>query len=303
MKIAHLVRLARPAHWIKNVIVLFPVVFGLRMADWVSWGRALVATAAFCLAASAVYVVNDIRDRDSDRLHPRKKDRPLASRQVSVPAAAAFSAVLLVAGAAVAATLGPVTLIVVGLYVAVQTAYTFLLKQHVIVDVIAIALGFVLRAVVGGVAIGVELSPWLFICTFTICLFMGFCKRRSEAAAIADVGAAARHRATLPHYTPQLLTHLTTLSAAIAIVSYLLYVTAARTVGHFGTTYLFVTLPLVIYGICRFEMLSSFGGYTDPTDLILRDRPFQVTLALWALTVFAILWKGAALEQWLGRYS
>lgn len=301
MKVVQLVRLIRPTHWIKNVIVLFPVVFAMRMGDLGAWGRAVLATAVFCLVASAAYVANDIRDRHSDRLHPRKKDRPLASGQVSVRAAWAVAVVLLVAGAAAAWVLGPITLVVVLGYVLLQAAYTLWLKHRMILDVMAISLGFVLRAAAGGVAIHVELSPWLFICTFTICLFMGFCKRRSEAAAIPDTDTAARHRATLPGYTPQLLTHLTTLSAAIAIVSYLLYATAQRTMDNFHTTYpyLIVTLPLVIYGICRFEMLSSFGRYTDPTDLILRDRPFQMTMALWALTVLVIVWRGPVLEQWL----
>ncbi len=301
MTLSHLIRLVRPPHWIKNVIVLFPVVFARRTGDLTSWGRALAAAAAFCLAASAAYIANDIRDRRSDHLHPRKKGRPLVTGEVSIRAAWGISAVLVVAAAAVAGMLGPITLAVILSYVLLQMAYTYYLKHRMILDVIAIALGFVLRAAAGGVAIGVELSPWLFICTFTICLFMGFCKRRSEVAVIADAEAAARYRATLPGYTPQLLTHLTTLSAAIAIVSYLLYVTAARTVAHFGTAYLFVTLPLVIYGICRFEMLSSFGGYADPTDLILRDRPFQITVVLWALMVLGILWQGPALERWLGH--
>ncbi|MCJ7543296.1 MAG: decaprenyl-phosphate phosphoribosyltransferase [Phycisphaerae bacterium] len=302
MTLVQLIRLARPTHWIKNVIILFPVVFARRMGDLTAWGQAAAAAVAFCLAASASYIANDIQDRYSDRLHPRKKNRPLASGEVSVRAAWAVSVVLLVAAAAVAWRLGPIPLMVVLSYVLLQMAYTHYLKYRMILDVIAIALGFVLRAVAGGVAIHVQLSPWLFICTFTICLFMGFCKRRSEAAVIADASAAARHRATLPHYTPQLLTHLTTLSAAIAIVSYLLYATAPRTMEHFGTTHLFITLPLVIYGICRFEMLSSFGEYADPTDLILRDRPFQMTVVLWALMVLVMLWQGAAMERWVSGW-
>jgi 4-hydroxybenzoate polyprenyltransferase len=302
MNLIALVRLARPEHWIKNGIVLFPVVFALRVNDPVAWALAATATVAFCLTSSAAYVANDIHDRQIDRLHPRKKDRPLVSGRVSVRVAWVESALLLAAGAAVAWTLGPVTLIVLASYVLLQAAYTFYLKARMILDVMSIALGFVLRAVAGAVAIHVELSPWLFICTFTICLFMGFCKRRSEAAAIADTEAAARHRLTLPGYTPQLLTHLTTLSAGIAIVSYLLYATSLRTVEHFGTNYLLYTLPLVIYGVCRFEMLSSFGRYADPTDLVLRDRPFQLTVFLWGLMVVAVLWQGRAIQQWLGRY-
>jgi 4-hydroxybenzoate polyprenyltransferase len=303
MRIVHLVRLARPEQWIKNGIVLLPIVFALRLTDPAAWAEALVAVAAFCLVSSAAYIVNDIQDRHFDRLHPHKKARPLAAGHVPVGAAWTEAAVLLAAGLAVAWALSPMLLIVIASYVLLQAAYTFSLKRRMIIDVICIALGFVLRAAAGAVAIRVELSPWLFICTFTICLFMGFCKRRSEVATIGDTDTAGQHRATLLGYTPQFLTHLTTLTAGIAIISYLLYATSARTVEHFGTDYLLYTLPLVIYGICRFEMLSSFGRYTDPTDLVLRDRPFQLTAVLWGLMVLAILWQGRATQHWLtARY-
>ena len=301
MKLVHLVRLARPQHWIKNVIVLFPVVFAQQVGKPAAWLGAVAAMLAFSLAASSVYAVNDIKDRHSDRLHPRKKDRPLASGAVSPAVAWVESLVLFLAASAIAVPLGAVTLAVIWSYVVLQLVYTFGLKERMIVDVMCIALGFVLRAVAGATAIRVELSPWLFTCTFTICLFMGFCKRRSEAGAIGDSETAAMHRRTLVGYTPQLLTHLTTLSAGIAIVSYLLYATSPRTVENFGTNYLLYTLPLVIYAVCRFEMLSAVGAYADPTDLILRDRPFQMTLALWCLAVAGILWQGPQLQTWLSR--
>jgi hypothetical protein len=128
---------------------------------------------------------------------------------------------------------------------------------------------------------------------------MGFGKRRSESAIIGDLELAGRHRQTLPGYTPQLLTHLTTLSAGVAIVSYLLYATSPRTVEHFGTNYLVYSLPLVIYAVCRFEMLSALGSYSDPTDLLLRDRPMQMTVVALGLLVAAILWKGQVLQEWL----
>jgi 4-hydroxybenzoate polyprenyltransferase len=299
MRITHLIRLARPEQWIKNVIVLSPVVFALRVGDPRAWLQAALAAFAFCLASSSVYIVNDIQDRDKDRLHPRKKDRLLASGQVSAGHALIEAAVLLVAALAVARFVSLLTLLIIVGYVVLQTAYTFVLKARMIVDVMCIAIGFVLRAAAGGVAIRVELSPWLFICAFTICLFMGFCKRRSEAAVIADDELAARHRRTLPNYTPPLLTHLTTLSAAIAIISYLLYASSSRTVEHFGTIYLIYTVPIVIYGVCRFEMLSALGIYSDPTEVILRDRPFQLTLAVWAVAVLAVIWWGKPFQEWL----
>jgi len=300
MKLPPMVRLARPEHWIKNVLVLFPVVFSLRIADANVWLRAIVAAAAFCLATSGVYVLNDIIDRDRDRLHPRKKGRPIPSGQVSVSAASAESATLIVVALLLACGVGiPVAAVILG-YVVLQTVYSLWLKSKMILDVMCIALGFVLRAVAGGVAIRVEISPWLFICTFTICLFLGFCKRRSEAASIRDPSAAAAHRRTLPGYTRDFLTHLTTLSAGIAIVAYLLYATSPRTIENFGTIYLIYTLPIVIYGVCRFEMLSGSGRYVDPTDLVLHDRPFQVTVLIWAIAAAGIMFFGRDLQEWIG---
>ncbi|MFA6133552.1 MAG: decaprenyl-phosphate phosphoribosyltransferase [Phycisphaerae bacterium] len=302
MKLQPLFRLARPGHWIKNVIVFFPVVLALRVRELDVWLEAGAAAVAFCLVSSAAYICNDLQDREKDRLHPRKKNRPLAGGDVSPASAIVTMSALLVAGLAVAAAVGIPTLLVVASYVLLQAMYSLRLKSLMILDVMCIAMGFVLRAAAGAVAIHVEISPYLFICTFTICLFMGFGKRRSEAASIGNDLAAGEHRHTLRGYTPQLLTHLTTLSAGVAIVSYLMYATSERTLAHFGTNYLVYTLPLVIYAVCRFEMLSAGASYSDPTELVLRDRPFQMTIVAWGLAVGAILWKGRALQDWLTQY-
>lgn len=295
---ANIVRLARPSHWIKNVIVLFPVVFSQNMGSPSAWGRALLAAVGLCLASSACYIFNDIRDRRKDRLHPAKRDRPLAAGRVGVGGALLEAAVLLAVGCAAASVLGTAAMLILAAYVLLQVIYTLVLKDWIIIDVIGIALGFVLRAAAGAAAINVEPSPWLIVCTFTICLFMGFCKRRLEAAGIGDAELAARHRATLPGYTPGLLTHLTTLSAGIAVVSYLLYATSAATVERFGTVYLAYTLPIVIYAIFRFEMLSTTDRYADPTELILRDRPFQLSVVAWIAAVLVIIERGPAIHEW-----
>lgn len=269
------------------------------MGDAAAWLQVGVAAAAFCFASSAVYVINDIRDRYQDRDHPLKKDRPLASGRIT-PKTAIAEAVLLAAMALVI-SLGANVLVLVSViaYFVLQAAYTFRLKRKMIVDVICVALGFVLRAGAGALAIRVAVSPWLVVCTFTICLFMGFCKRRNEIGTIGAAEVAARHRRTLIVYTPELLTHLITLSAAIAIVSYLLYATSPRTIDHFGTGYLVYTLPLVVYGICRFAMLSMKATYEEPTDLILHDRPFQAAVGLWLAAVLAIIVWGKNLQGWL----
>ncbi|MEI7835744.1 MAG: UbiA family prenyltransferase, partial [Planctomycetota bacterium] len=222
-----------------------------------------------------------------------------AAGRLGVGRAWVFSILLAAAGLGVAAAVNRDTLVVLGGYLLLQALYTRFLKHKMLLDVIGIAMGFVLRAVAGAVAIGVEISPWLFVCTFTLCLFMGFCKRCNEIVTIGEPDQAAAHRPTLTGYTVNLLTHLITVSAGVAVVGFLLYATSPRTVGNFHTSMLVYTLPLVFYGVFRFAMLSMFGSYSDPTELILRDRPFQMTLVLWLGAAAAILKWADRLPSWL----
>lgn len=294
------IRLARVGHWTKNALVLLPVVFAPRMDDVSAWVWASMAAGAFCLASSGVYILNDIADRDRDRLHPAKRDRPLASGQVGTAAALVEAGVLFACAAALALAVRPAVLGVAGAYVLLQIVYTVWLKKKMIVDVICIAGGFVLRAMAGAVAIDVVISPWLVICTFTGCLFLGFCKRRNEQATLGDVTAATGHRKTLAGYTGDLLTHLITLSAAIAIVSFLLYASSKRTTDHIHTIALVYTLPLVVYGVCRFAMISMHGLFTDPMDILVHDGPLQLTAVAWLAASACIVTWGRELGQWLG---
>lgn len=301
MQAIGLVKLARPSHWVKNLVVLLPVVFAMRMDDAAAWGYALAAAAGFCFASSFAYIVNDIKDRQADRSHPRKMDRPLASGVVGVGAAVAEAACFIVLSLLICWRISTVLLFVVAAYLVLQAAYSCLLKHKVLVDVICIALGFVLRAAAGAVAIKVAISPWLFICMFTICLFMGFCKRYNEIVTLGDLETAENHRPTLIAYTSDLLTHLITLSAGIAVVAFLFYGLSPSTVEQFGTNYLIYTLPLVVYAVFRFAMLSMKGVYADPTDLIIRDRPFQATMFLWAVMTLVIIRYGSDISQWLSN--
>lgn len=295
-----LLRLARPSHWIKNLVVLLPVVFAVRMDDPNAWAAAALAAVAFCLAASAVYIINDIHDREEDRLHPCKRDRPLVTGRVSIPVAAIAAGVLTIAAAAVAIGVNVMVLFVILAYLVLQLAYTYFLKRRILVDVICIALGFVLRAAAGAVAIGVQISPWLFVCMFTICLFMGFCKRCNEIVTMGRMPQQSNeHQRTLLDYSPELLTHLITVSGGVAVVALLLHATSDRTVMNLGTNYLIYTLPIFIYGVFRFAMLSMRGVYKDPTDLILRDGPMQLAVLLWVEALVAIIRWGKVLQGWL----
>lgn len=300
--IIEMIRLVRPGHWIKNVVVLLPVLFGMRMGDTRSWINAFAAAVAFCLISSFGYILNDIMDRKADSGHPSKRNRPIASGSITVLKGGVLGVILLLAGVAVSWRISPLLLGVACCYLLLQVCYSLALKHVVLIDVICIAIGFVLRAVAGALAIRVSVSPWLVICMFTLCLFMGFCKRFSEVVTIGDMTAAKNHRPTLISYTSELLTHLITLTAGIAIISFLLYGLSDSTIANFGTNYFVYTLPVVIYAIFRFAMLSMEGAYSDPTDLILHDIPFQATIVLWMGLVFVVIKYGSGIESRLQSF-
>ena len=302
MKPTALIRLLRIPHWIKNLIVLLPLIFARRLAEPWAWSHALLGTLSFCLASSFIYVLNDLLDQERDRHHPDKKNRPIATGQVSFHQAVLLMGGLLLLLLLLAPRVGPRFVWVVTSYLGLQLLYNFLLKRWILADVISLAIGFVLRAVGGAVAIDAIISPWLVICTFSICLFLGFGKRSCEQIALGDRAAKNHHREVLAHYTTGLLTHLLTLSASIAIVSFLLYATSPRTIAEFGTHLFIFTLPFIFYGVFRYAMLCMQGAYSGPTELLLRDRPLQLTILLWLAVTVWIIYQGADIERWLAPY-
>lgn len=183
-------------------------------------------------------------------------------------------------------------------YLVLQIAYNLGFKNRMLLDAICIACGFLLRPVGGALAIGVVISPWLVICTFSLCLFLAFCKRHCEVMTFEDDDTARRHRPTLDRYTPGLLNHLITLSGTLAIVSFLMYSTSARTVHEFGTELFAYTIPLVVYGVCRIAMVSMRGDFDGPETMFLRDRPVQIAGAAWLSCVVVIVLYGRHIEQW-----
>jgi len=285
----HYLRLIRPIEWVKNVIVLAGPAFSLHLTD----ARALFAFVAFCFAASACYVINDLVDCAADRAHPTKRERPIASGAVSRGEALVLAAVLLGAaiGIGVVFLPNPATLTLIGYFLLIL-AYTFALKRRPILDVIVIAVGFVLRAVAGAAAVEVRVSPWLIACTFTLCMFLGFGKRRCELAQLGGEDEAGAHRATLRRYTPQLLNQLTSVSAGIAIMTFLLYTMDSGSADihpPFKKEWLLYTLPLVAYGLFRYTMLVETGRFTGPTQIVSEDRGLLLTGVLWVVIVGGIL--------------
>ena len=274
-------RLLRPAQWVKNVFVLAALVFALgdttQSAGVSLWGRAIAAAGLFCLLSSAVYAMNDIRDAPRDRLHPVKKNRPVAAGDVSVPAAAGTAVALFVLSLSGAWVLAQNFFFAAAAYAALQVAYTFFLKRIAVVDVAAIAAGFVLRAVAGAEATGVPVSKWLLICTFALAAFLGFCKRRSEMTR-AGAGSGAT-RAALAGYTPRMLDTLISAAMGATAVVYLEYTLYPATVAKFRTNWLWITAPFVALGLVRYWILTyRMGRGESPEKVLLRDLPLAASL-------------------------
>lgn len=301
------IALLRPTQWVKNVVVFAGPAAGLKLSSAQSLGQAVTAFIAFCLAASATYALNDVVDRKADASHPTKRLRPVARGVIGGSTAVVVAAVLAAAAISLTQFLlsTTVTAVLVG-YLALTLAYSLTLKRRVILDVIVVAIGFVLRALAGSAAVGVPTSEWLIACVFTLCLFMGFGKRRCEIAMIGNTDDMGQHRRTLVRYTPDLLNHLLAVSAGIAVITFLLY--TLDTSGHpspFQKQYLFYTLPLVIYGIFRFAMLTELGIYSGPTEIVLKDRAMLLVILLWTICAMVIAYQikllgPGGIAGWLG---
>jgi 4-hydroxybenzoate polyprenyltransferase len=284
-----LVRSLRPTQWAKNLFVLAPLVFGRQLGDPAAVERGLLALLAFCCASSAVYLVNDVRDREADRNHPLKRLRPIAAGTLGIPTAVAATLVLAAAAIGIALYLGASFTLVLGGYLLLNALYTAWLKHLVILDVMAIGLGFVLRVLAGAEATQVEVSRWLFLCTIFLALFLAFSKRRHEITLLA--GSASGQRRVLDHYSPAFLDQMINVVTASAVVAYALYSVAPETVEKYHTQHLVYTIPLVLYGIFRYlYLLYQRPGERNPTEAILRDPPFLINMLLWSLAVVWIVY-------------
>ena len=281
----------RPRQWTKNLLLFVGVIFAQHLRDPALLMRAAAGFLAFSLLAGSVYVLNDLMDVESDRQHPRKSRRPIASGRLPVAVAWGMLPVLWASVVALSMWLGPAFSWIAGVYLASNLAYSLWLKQQVILDVFLIALGFVLRALAGvelirQVAPDTMVSPWLLVCTFFGALFLATSKRRRE---MTNAGThAADQRRVLSRYTPQLLDVMLTISAATTLMAYALYTIWPATVAKFGTEALLFTVPFVAFGVFRYLFLvNSSETSEDPSTVLLTDRPIQATVALF---LFVALW-------------
>ncbi len=281
----------RPHQWTKNLVVLAALVFSLNFDDAALARVAFEAVGVFCLLSGAVYLLNDLKDREKDRLHPIKRKRPIASGALPVPIALVAFLVILAGGLAAAALLGPRFLAVSAAYLALNLAYSFVLRSMMLLDVMAIAAGFVLRALAGTEVLvdagaDVRISPWLLMCAFFLSLVLALGKRRHELGAAED-----GHRKSLRGYSVALVDRLTTLAVGVTLVSYSIYSIWPETVEKFGTENLIYTIPFVFYGLARYlYLVTERDGGGDPSEMLITDRGILGTVVLWFLVIVAILY-------------
>lgn len=283
----------RPRQWTKNLFLFAGLVFSLQAFEPAPLLKVIAGFVVFCLLSGSIYIVNDIADIDKDRRHPKKSKRPLASGALSIRAAWLSFSVILTAALVAAFLLHRYFFVICLLYFLMNVAYSFFLKHMVIIDVMIIAAGFVLRAVAGAVIIDVVISPWLLICTFFLALFLAFCKRRNELMVMEQEGG--NFRDVLTRYSPEVLDQMTAVVTASTLMSYSFYTVSETVIERFHTTYLYLTIPFVLFGIFRYLYLvhhENLGG--NPELIMLKDIPMIIDVLLWIVAIILILYVGAA---------
>ncbi|MGE5176324.1 MAG: decaprenyl-phosphate phosphoribosyltransferase [Hyphomicrobiales bacterium] len=294
--IGDLLRSMRIYQWTKNLVLFAGLVFTLKLLDPAYAVPSVVGFFAFSIAVSGVYLWNDVIDVDRDRLHPEKRERPVASGRVPPAAAGLFGALLVAAGLAGCFLLGPRFGATAVAYVALTVAYSVFVKNVVLLDVVFIAMGFVIRAAAGvellqdvaGASERIELSPWLLVCAFFLALFLAIGKRRHELSMLTE--DAARHRTALGNYTMRLLDQLVAVVTSATVLAYSVYTIAPETLAKFHGRPLYLTIPFVLYGIFRYLYLmyaEEKGG--NPSEHLLTDRATLVNVLLWGAAVLLIL--------------
>ena len=282
------IRAIRPEQWLKNGFVLSPLVFSGRALIWAAQWRAVVAFLAFCAVASAVYLMNDVLDREADRLHPRKASRPIASGLISVRSALTVAALLGAIGLGAGALAGLKVAAVLLSYLALNVLYGTWLKKVVIVDVFAIAAFFIMRLVAGAAAVNVRPSIWLLLCGGLLALYLGFAKRRHELVLLG--GGSPTHRAVLANYSTTFLDQLSVVLLAVTIVSYIMYTLESDTARIVGSDALSYSTAFVLYGVLRYLYLVHRNEGGNPTETLLTDRSLLLAVILWGAYCGAIIY-------------
>jgi 4-hydroxybenzoate polyprenyltransferase len=289
------VRLVRPKQWIKNGFVFAPLIFARELFETTPLLLTVRAFAAFCLTASAVYIINDLADLEADRAHPEKRSRPLAAGTLSTRHAVLILLLLIGGSIALTAGMDPRFIILLSLYFVINIAYSLKLRDVFLLDVFIIAAGFMLRVLGGAYAIDVKISSWLVLCSLFISLFLGFAKRRGELVLSEQVGVDAKRR-TLKLYRLDFIDQVLTIAAAGTVISYALYTVAPGTVETFGTDRLIYTTVFVMYGVFRYLFLThTSSSVENPTNAVFADIPIIVNALLWIAVSVVLIYFGGSI--------
>ncbi|HFD2046094.1 TPA: decaprenyl-phosphate phosphoribosyltransferase [Clostridium perfringens] len=281
--IINLLKLMRPKQWIKNFFVFGALIFSYSFLNLNKTIAALIAFILFCLISSTVYIMNDILDVEKDRVHPKKRFRPIASGAISIKQATIALVVLLAISMISSFMINKGLFFILVLYFINNIFYSFKIKNIVILDVISIAVGFILRVIAGGVAIDVSLSGWILLCTFFISLFLGFEKRRNEIIKLE--GKANAHRKILDDYSDELLKQFSDITLTCTVISYAMYTFVA-----YENAYMMITNIFVVYGLFRYKYLSMKKGQGgSPTETVMTDKSIIIDVILWVITSVVIL--------------
>ena len=283
-KFGYILKTMRPKQWIKNFFVFPALLFSKSFTNPKSVSLAIIAFLLFSLASGAVYIINDIIDRKKDILHPRKCKRPIASGALKVNDALIAAVLILVSVIILAAFLSIGFMLILALYVLTVVVYSLKLKSTPILDIMAIAAGFVLRTLSGAVIIGVDASSWLLLCTSALCLYLAANKRKTELETMKE--AAGEYKASLGVYTLPFLNQVITVCLALCIVLYALY-------AYFTEIpYMIATTAFVVYGLLRYQLLIASGELGDNIEVtVLKDKPLLIDLVLWGLSCLVIIWN------------
>lgn len=280
----------RPNQWTKNLFIFAGILFSQNIFNFSLLLKVIFAFFIFCLVSGSGYILNDLVDLKQDRYHPVKSLRPLASGRLKKAYAISTLIIFIPFSLVVSYYLGKSFFLIVLVYLLLQAFYSFYLKYIVILDVFAIASGFVLRVIAGALVINVVISSWLVICTILLSLFLGLSKRRHELVAMEE--EAQSHRKVLKEYSPYLLDQMISVVTASTVLSYTLYTMSEETIKKFGTRNLIFTIPFVLYGIFRYlYLIHKKGEGGDPENILITDKPLMIAIFLWVLTAGIILYK------------
>ncbi len=284
-----LVKTLRVYQWTKNFLVFAALIFAGELLDFEAIKLSIIAFFSFCFSASSAYILNDIIDIEKDRLHPEKSRRPIPSGDVSIPMAFFLTSALAVLSLVLGYTLGMRFIGILLVYVFLTVSYSLLWKKFFLVDVLILAMGFVTRAIAGAVAINVVFSNWLIVCTLFLALFLGLGKRRSELLLLKD--DAENHRSVLVFYTIEYLDQLLLIVSGGALITFTIYTCSPEVIARLHTDKLYMSLPFVIYGLFRYLYLVRYQGEgSDPSKVLLSDKPTVICVLLWALTNIGIIY-------------